>query len=371
MHYLSGTFRDNTPQETLQKVYLYLKNFGITRVADITHLDVLGIPTYIAMRPNAKGLSVSQGKGLTKELAKISALMESIERWHAENIQLPAIVGSFKQLKPNYHLLNPTLIANELFDTSHLLYEELIWIPAIEAITKKFIYIPKSAISLDSTQANHLSLKFNASSNGLAAGNTQDEAIFHAICELVERHSYYYWLQAHERNILNLSSIPYSIVTSLIANIQTQGFMLDIFLMPNEFGLPAYVACLYKNDHHDKRVFAGKGAHIDDEIAMIRAITEAAQSRLTVISGARDDLNETYFNLPNTPISLEKNAIPFTQSSPPCSLASFAEVNHELITKIQKHGYEQVILCDLTQHHYNISVTKALIPGLKHVSQRN
>ena len=35
---------------------------------------------------------------------------------------------------------------------------------------------------------------------------------------------------------------------------------------------------------------AGSGCHVSKEIAFTRALTEAAQSRLTFISGARDDL---------------------------------------------------------------------------------
>jgi len=51
---------------------------GITRVANVTGLDHVGIPVVMACRPNARGLAVSQGKGLTLDAAKASAVMESI-----------------------------------------------------------------------------------------------------------------------------------------------------------------------------------------------------------------------------------------------------------------------------------------------------
>ena len=38
--------------------------FGITRLADVTGLDRIGIPVWMAVRPNSKTLAVSQGKGL-------------------------------------------------------------------------------------------------------------------------------------------------------------------------------------------------------------------------------------------------------------------------------------------------------------------
>ena len=58
--------------------------FGITRLADVTGLDHLGIPVAVCCRPNGRALSVSQGKGRTRAQAFASALMESIETWHAE-----------------------------------------------------------------------------------------------------------------------------------------------------------------------------------------------------------------------------------------------------------------------------------------------
>ena len=57
----------------------------------MTGLDWVGIPVYQAARPNSRSLSVSQGKGLTPTQAKVSALMEALEGFHAEEIRLPAV----------------------------------------------------------------------------------------------------------------------------------------------------------------------------------------------------------------------------------------------------------------------------------------
>src|SRR5690606_30465389 len=61
-----------------------LAPFRITRCGDITGLDIIGIPVWFATRPNSRALSVSQGKGLTHEQARIGAIMESIEGAVAE-----------------------------------------------------------------------------------------------------------------------------------------------------------------------------------------------------------------------------------------------------------------------------------------------
>ena len=83
--YVEGTHRVRSPEETLSAIEPLLPQFGITRVCDITHLDRPSIPTCCALRPTARVMQVSNGKGTTLTAAKVSALMESIELFHAEN----------------------------------------------------------------------------------------------------------------------------------------------------------------------------------------------------------------------------------------------------------------------------------------------
>jgi ribosomal protein S12 methylthiotransferase accessory factor len=42
---------------------------GVTRIANVTGLDRIGIPVAIAVRPNSRSVSVAQGKGQTVPLA--------------------------------------------------------------------------------------------------------------------------------------------------------------------------------------------------------------------------------------------------------------------------------------------------------------
>ncbi len=93
---LIGTFREASPEETLQRALAshIWRAVGLTRLADITGLNHIGVHTFVAIRPNAKCLTTSQGKGVTKTLAKVSALMEAIEDWHAEELTQPRLYGS-------------------------------------------------------------------------------------------------------------------------------------------------------------------------------------------------------------------------------------------------------------------------------------
>src|SRR5687768_13787505 len=74
--YTLGTVRSRDPAATLALLLPHLPRFGITRLANVTGLDRVGIPVYQAIRPNSRGLSLSQGKGIDATAAKVSALME-------------------------------------------------------------------------------------------------------------------------------------------------------------------------------------------------------------------------------------------------------------------------------------------------------
>ena len=62
----------------------FLESIGVTRVGDLTGLDTVGLPLWFAVRPNSRTVAVSQGKGLTHEQARISAVMEAAESAAAE-----------------------------------------------------------------------------------------------------------------------------------------------------------------------------------------------------------------------------------------------------------------------------------------------
>src|SRR5690349_18348643 len=98
--YFRGTHRSVDPTETFDKISSLLGTFGITRVADITGLDTIGIPVAVAIRPGSRSNITSQGKGLSKAAAKVSAVMESIEACCAERVQGPLLwahVGEMRE----------------------------------------------------------------------------------------------------------------------------------------------------------------------------------------------------------------------------------------------------------------------------------
>src|SRR4051794_34242788 len=93
-----GTHRLVAPEQTLERGKPLMRSLGITRVANITGLDVIGIPVVAVMRPNSRSVAVAQGKGLDLTAAKVSGLMESIENYHAERIRAPLVLATWQEM---------------------------------------------------------------------------------------------------------------------------------------------------------------------------------------------------------------------------------------------------------------------------------
>ncbi len=136
-----GTHRLIPPEETIVRLGPYLPVMSITRVANVTGLDAIGVPVVMVVRPNARSLSVSQGKGLTLAAAKASGIMESIELYHAEHVYLPLMLGSYEELRHTRRLIDVAQLPQSSDGAFHpnlqalwiegynLLQQELVWLP--------------------------------------------------------------------------------------------------------------------------------------------------------------------------------------------------------------------------------------------------
>ena len=104
--YRGGTHRSRRPEVTLDAVLPLAERMGITRLANVTGLDTVGIPVYMARRPLSRSIAVSQGKGLSALEAKVSAFMEAAETWHGETITQPLKMTSFNELSRDHRVID-------------------------------------------------------------------------------------------------------------------------------------------------------------------------------------------------------------------------------------------------------------------------
>jgi len=288
-----GTHRVRSPEETWALIASRLPEFGISRVADVTGLDIIGIPVAVAYRPLSRTLSVSQGKGHTLLLAKISAVMESVEMWHAE-FACPAAIHS---ATPTRALELPYGLADLKQHEGSLLNDAspLDWVDAIGLVTGRPVLLPRDCVQLTSAAGQTWQPRgLLVSSNGLASGNSFTEAALHALYEVMERDalSQLRSTPGDVRRCVRVETIDDPVCAPLIAQIRGKGVFLDVAVVPSRWGVPCFAAFVWSEDF--ALLTAGSGAHSSPSVALSRAVTEAVQSRLTLINGSRDDLTARY-----------------------------------------------------------------------------
>ena len=377
-----GTVRSQTPNQTIGWLKTKLSRVGITRVANITGLDHIGIPITTCMRPNSKHLSVSQGKGLSLPLAEISAIMESIEGYHAENPPTIAFVGNYHELKQQHPLISPVYFNQTQFNKDGLIHYPLTWIKACNLIDNQVYYIPHILSCIDSTVWRPEYAFLKVSSNGLAAGNTMDEAICHALYEVIERDALTRWQalpsDARKQTQVNLSTIKSQANEWLLNQLYQANMTVKVWEITSKINVPTF-HCAIDDTNAILRglgLFTGTGAHLLKEIALSRAITEAVQSRLTLITGNRDDIFPNYYHhmrAANTFIrnrKFEPGIRNYANCCTPTFHSSFKGNIRQILGELQSHQHKYVLLVNHTKADIAVPVVQVFIPSMLYNSTR-
>ncbi|WP_226951389.1 YcaO-like family protein [Rhizobium terrae] len=278
-----------------------LKRFGITRVGDITDLDIVGIPVWFAVRPNSRGLSVSQGKGITARQARLSAVMEAIEGAVAEDTQRHVKeYGSLRMMQGRRASLVP-LSASARVDMTRLDPDrERAWVQGYSVRTDSAVFAPYELVGMDfRADFPWDRLAFHMSSQGLAAGFDHDRTILHALLELIENDACFA-VDAFATRQLAIRSIALPTGVSedldgLLNRLENIDLSPRLFDLTSANGVPVIMAALPRSvvapNGPGTRISAGVACRLDIYDAAVAALLEAIQSRLTDISGARDDLS--------------------------------------------------------------------------------
>jgi ribosomal protein S12 methylthiotransferase accessory factor len=362
---LTGTHRAVPAEETWDRIRPLLGRVGISRVADLTGLDVVGIPVFQAVRPNARTLSVSQGKGVTKALARVSGAMEAMELWHAEQPiagGVDATVGEMTRDLP-YCVFDLPLASRSILSEQ----SRLRWVRAQSLFGPRQTWLPEACVRLDSTQlAMHRPL-FHCTSNGLASGNTMPEALLHALYELLEREAIVYAAQGGAERITDQATVC-GVSRELLDRFECADVRVRIADMSQATGVPCYEAVIWSRALPHR--FAGSGCHRDPDVALSRALTEAAQSRLTMIAGTRDDiLDLTYELVESCPVLREPNfsasghLTPFIGGS--IASDTFDDDLAAVLAVVEKLTPAGAFWVNLTHPAVGVPVARVVAPGLR------
>lgn len=250
---------------------------------------------------------------MSNHFAKASAIMEAIELHCAENFVSLDITTSLEKTIGSDLFVDFTSLS--LVEEINLdLSTELEWTSASSLVDNRELLVPKSLVSRDATIANSRNAVFFSSSNGLASGNNEAEVHLHGMCEVVERDQLSHWYlrqaQGFKSGRIDAETISDDVCADLVESIRASGLSIAIWYSSFDTTIPCFVCTIWDDVGHNlyPQRASGSGCHPYKEIAFSRAVTEAAQSRLTHISGARDDMYwDRYRNI--LPSGSQKNDV--------------------------------------------------------------
>jgi ribosomal protein S12 methylthiotransferase accessory factor len=354
----------------------FLRSFGITRLGEITGLDTIGIPVWFATRPNSRSLSVSQGKGVTNDQAKISAIMEAVEcavaeqpRQHVTEFatiedmarQQRSVIPFFDLARVNPHQLDPT--------------RQRAWVPGTSLISGEQRFAPYELVGMDMRSDmpwdRHA---FRMTSQGLAAHFSIDKAIEHALLELVE-HDASSVVDTFGLFVNNIREVTdyegaNADLDAILEKVSKAGLDLHIYALPGRVKLPVIAAVISRQVNGPSGVIsrapAGIACRTNVAEAILAALLEAVQSRLTDIAGARDDLAMDRFQQSKDGVARNQPPIiPLAKLEAEFRPARQSSMGWQDVLKLMRAaGIEDAYMFPLKSPVPDVHVVRTIVTGL-------
>ena len=317
----------------------------------------------------------ASGKGVTRDQALASAVMESLERYSAEMRDSDEVVyGTYEQACDVMMTVDPKDLILPIPILDRYMNDTIAWTEGWEMFRGCPIWVPACAVYYPYYPDGDLQL-FRFHTNGIASGNTLEEAILHALFEDIERDAWsiceYMDMTKGDVIVDDDDSVP----AQLIAKFADQGIEIHLKDLTSDIGIPTIGAAADDVRTKDPEMLTiGVGTHLNPEIAAIRAITEVAQSRATHKHGAKinaqlqkvtqdmgyeriKEVNRMWFGESRRKIRLSE--IP--DRSTPYVLDDIEVV----LGSLMNAGFESVIAVDLTRPELNVPVVRMIVPGLE------
>jgi ribosomal protein S12 methylthiotransferase accessory factor len=343
---------------------------GVTRLADITGLDRVGVPVFQAIRPASRALSVHQGKGFTTRAARLGAAMEAIESAHAEAFDVCSGVAAHRDLPAE---TRPACLADFASNRAAPLAsdEPLAWTTARRLVDGSALHVPLDCVSLDYSRG--WDRRLDHTSTGLGARFDEEGAVLKGLLEVIERDAVWAWRREPpmDRALRRVAggSLPYPWFRDLAEHLAEASLGLSLFAIPSVVGLTVVRAEIVARGGPARASAraGGMACALEPESALRGAVLEALQSRLALIAGSRDDI---YYRGHATapfgdawPLPPGVRPLDWTQATEGggrCAPASMAQV----VDRLAAEGYPDACAATLSPPDCAVWVSKVFVPGL-------
>jgi len=375
---LSSSLRAVPPEATLARAREKARALGITR------LDRVGVPVYASVRPSAPygSLCVNAGKGLHPIEAQVGAYMEAIEFALAEPGASPRVRverATARDVLDGRRRPEAILDLCPKLGVQVRLDAPLDCVRADDVLSGERALVPAELVFLPYRPSARFRSLFGTSSNGLSSGNSVREATVHGVCELVERD-----VRAFEA--VRDTSAPVDLATvdgpgrALVDTIRDAGLELYVRTARNPFGLPYFFAVIHDPDACAPHLLnGGFGCHPHRSVAFVRAVSEAAQSRLSFIHGGRDDLVDHHARFAGWTAArkrafvegviaraAEGHAVPMDWAHDASAEATTVERCEALVLeRLRALGFDRVYRVVFTEADEPLQVVRVIVPRIE------
>jgi ribosomal protein S12 methylthiotransferase accessory factor len=255
---------------------------GMLSFRNASEVDRIGIPVFTCDRIRPDGSKTSHtGKGVSPIQAQVSITMEAIERYCSEfrdEYATKLVRGSYALLKGNFNVLDPQeMILSRM--SNYQSDKEIDWIWGHDLSNDENILVPACAV-YHPFQQDGVFL-FSTHTNGIAAGNTYEEAVIHGLAELIERDAWSIARYTHHfTDALFMEDEPENqFIIDVLGQFEKAEIEIVTKDLTTDIDVPVVAAFSRDLVYREMVPIDGFGAHLDPRVAMVRALLEIATTR--------------------------------------------------------------------------------------------
>jgi len=371
--YILETHRSKTPDSTLQFIERIKETVGMLSFRNATEVDRIGIQVFTCDRIRPDGSMTSHtGKGVSPIQAQVSITMESIERYCSEFREeyLNKLVrGSYNHLKSKFSVLDPReMILSGLSAYDH--DREIHWTWGCDLSRGEEILVPACAVYHPFHEDQILIM--NTHTNGIAAGNTMEEAVIHGLAEVVERDAWsiaQYTQHFHDAIFIE-DDRENEFIIGIFEKFEKAGIEIVAKDLTTDVGIPVVAAFSRDLLHQTMETIDGFGSHLDPKVATVRALLEIATTRALFIQKyGLEGMCET------APLYLRQGEdenprfYAYNQKGIKELEVGYSDDIYDdvqsMISKLRARGLDRVIAVNLTRSDVDIPTVRMIVPGME------
>ncbi|MGP0066542.1 MAG: TOMM precursor leader peptide-binding protein [Isosphaeraceae bacterium] len=256
---------------------------------------------------------------------------------------------------------------------------EIDWTPVWSLSRREPRYLPTAFCYFNAPQPDGEPFCIG-DSNGNAAGNTLEEAVLQGFLELVERDAVaLWWYNRVRRPAVDLDSFADPYLDRVGAYLRDRGRELWVIDLTSDLRIPVFAALSRETDGPEERIVPGFGAHLDPQVALVRAVTEMNQMLSNLPDEAGRPARNESLDDPETLAWFRSATVgnqPYLLSDPDAGrrdVSSYPRSWSDDVAEdvrlcqalVEGQGMEMMVL-DQTRAEIGLPVVKVIVPGLRH-----